>query len=90
MNTLIAVALTVGAYVPPTGGALPPGTEGISTIIQWVMGGVSAVLFAIFITGLVKAGNARNRGGEADVAAPVWPLVAAIVLGAAAGIWAAI
>jgi len=81
---------TVSAYVPPSGGVAPPGVENITTIVQWVIWGVAAILFVLFIVGLVKAANARNRGGEADASAPIWPLVCAIVLGAAGAIWAAI
>lgn len=89
MNAFItAVVGSVGAYVPPTSGEAPPGTDGISTIIQWVIWGVSAILFVYFITGLVQAGKARAQGGEAQVSAPLWPLLASIVLGAASTIWA--
>lgn len=89
MTDLLITALSVlPAYVPPGNGTQPPGTENINTIIQWVIWGVSAILFVLFIVGLVAAANARNRGGQADAAAPVWPLVCAIVLGGAGAIWA--
>ncbi|WP_282859544.1 hypothetical protein [Pseudoclavibacter helvolus] len=89
MNDTLITALTLlPAYTPPSGGTQPPGTENFNTIVQWIIWGVSALLFVFFIVGLVSAANARNRGGQADAAAPVWPLVCAIVLGAAGTIWA--
>jgi len=81
------ILTTIATYVPPSGGEAPPGTGDVNTIIAWVIYGVGALLFVYFIVGLVKAANARNRGGEADASAPIWPLVCAIVLGAAGGIW---
>lgn len=81
---------TVRAYIPPAGGTAPPGVEAINTIVTWVLWGASAILFVLFIVGLVQAAQARNRGGSADAAAPVWPLIIAIVLGAAGTIWAAL
>lgn len=79
---------SVATYVPPDSGQAPPGMEGVNTIISWVIYGVAAILFVYFITGLVSAARARNRGGEADASAPIWPLICAIVLGAAGTIWA--
>lgn len=81
---------SVLAYVPPSGGQAPPGVENINTIVTWAMWGASVILFVFFIVGLVQAANARNRGGQADASAPVWPLVLAIVLGASGTIWNAI
>ena len=81
---------SIAAYVPPSGGQAPPGTENIDTIVTWVLWGIGAVLFVFFIVGLAQAAQARNRGGQADASAPVWPLVCAIVLGAAGTIWNAI
>lgn len=81
---------TVSAYVPPNGGTAPPGVENLNTIVTWVLWGAGALLFVMFIIGLVQAAQARNRGGSADAAAPVWPLVLAIVLGAAGTIWSAL
>ncbi len=86
MNTYVSYL----AFVPPDGGAAPPGTEFINTLIQWVIYGVSAVLFIYFIAGLARAAQTRQSGGQADVAAPVWPLVAAIVLAGASTIWIAV
>lgn len=78
----------VANYVPPTGGEAPPGTEMLNTVVAWVMWGAAAFLFVLFIVGLVKAANARNQGGMADASAPIWPLVCAVILGAAGSIWA--
>lgn len=86
MNVLTSIL----AYVPPSGGSAPPGVESINTIITWVLWGVGAVLFVYFIVGLSQAARARNQGGQADASAPLWPLIAAIVLGAAGTIWNAI
>ena len=84
------ILTSIAAYVPPSGGEAPPGTADVNTIISWVIYAVGALLFVYFIVGLVKAANARNRGGEADASAPIWPLVCAIILGAAGAIWGAI
>lgn len=68
----------------------PPGLEGIDTLVSWVLWVVGAILFVLFIVGLVKASSARNNGRDSDVAAPVWPLVGALVLGASGTIWNAL
>lgn len=87
---LIAALTSLAAYDPPTSGEAPPGVENINTIITWVLWGVGAVLFVYFVVGLVQAAQARNRGGQADASAPVWPLILAIVLGASGTIWNAV
>lgn len=84
------ILTNIAAYVPPSGGVAPPGTENISTVVTWVLWGVGAILFVYFVVGLVQAAQARNRGGQADASAPVWPLILAIILGAAGTIWNAI
>lgn len=89
MKILTALTTFTG-YQPPSGGEAPPGVDGISTVVTWLLWGAGAVLFVLFITGLVQAANARHRGGTADASAPVWPLVLAIVLGASGTIWNAI
>ena len=81
---------SVAAYVPPSGGEAPPGTDNISTIVQWILWGVSAVMFIYFIVALGQAAKSRKQGGQADAEAPVLVLVLAIILGAAGTIWAAI
>ncbi|NLR08331.1 hypothetical protein [Staphylococcus epidermidis] len=81
---------SVAAYVPPSGGSAPPGVDGLNTVVTWILWGASAVLFVLFIVGLVQAAQARNRGGQADASAPVWPLICAIIVGAAGTIWNAI
>lgn len=89
MTALLTTALAfLPAYVPPTTGTQPPGMENVSMIIQWVMWGASAVLFTIFLVSIVTAARANKGRGEADVAAPAWPIIGAIVLGGSAGIWA--
>ena len=88
--TILEAITVFTAYEPPAGGEAPPGVEGISTIVTWVLWGVGAVLFVFFVVGLVQAAQARNRGGQADASAPIWPLVCAIVLGAAGTIWNAV
>lgn len=88
--TILESITVFAAYVPPAGGEAPPGVEGIGTIVTWVLWGVGAVLFVFFVVGLMQAAQARNRGGQADASAPIWPLVCAIVLGAAGTIWNAI
>ncbi len=90
LSSLSSPVWQVSGYVPPSGGSAPPGMENVNTIITWALWGVGAVLFVYFITGLVQAAQARNRGGQADASAPVWPLVLAIVLGASGTIWNAI
>lgn len=87
---ILASFTALTGYVPPSGGEAPPGVENINTIVTWVLWGAGAVLFIYFIVGLVQAAQARNRGGQADASAPVWPLVLAIVLGASGTIWNAI
>lgn len=86
MNTYVSYL----AFVPPGGGVAPPGTEFIYTLVQWVLFGASAILFIYFVSGLVRAAQTRQSGGQADVAAPVWPLVAAVVLAGSSGIWVAV
>lgn len=68
--------------------AQPPGLDKLDTVISWLLWGAGAVLFIFFIVGLVRAGKARHQGGEVDAAAPVIPLVLAVVLGGAGTIWA--
>ena len=63
----------------------PPGMENVTMILGWILWGAGLVLFVYFIFGLVTAGRNRRRGDEVE--APVWPLVAAALLGAAGAIW---
>ena len=69
---------------------MPPGMGSVTTIISWVMWIAGTALFALFIGGIVKAARARSQHGQVDAEAPLWPLIWAIVLGAAGTIWAAI
>ena len=63
----------------------PPGMENVTMILGWILWAAGLVLFVYFIFGLVTAGRNRRRGDEVE--APVWPLVAAALLGAAGAIW---
>lgn len=63
----------------------PPGMEGLTTIIGWILWAGGLILFIFFIFGLVQAG--RNRRGGNEVEAPIWPLAAACILGASGVIW---
>lgn len=63
----------------------PPGMEGLTTIVGWILWAGGLILFIFFIFGLVQAG--RNRRGGNEVEAPIWPLAAACILGAAGVIW---
>lgn len=80
----------VATYTPPDSGTAPPGSEGLNMIVSWIIWGVAAILFIYFVVGLSTAARARNNGGQADVSAPIWPLICAIILGAAGTIWAVI
>ena len=62
-----------------------PGMENVTMILGWILWAAGLVLFVYFIFGLVTAGRNRRRGDEVE--APVWPLVAAALLGAAGAIW---
>lgn len=64
----------------------PPGTDGILRLIRYAVYLAFIALFVYWIRGLVIAGN-KKRHGETDVEAASWPLVAAIFVGAAGGIW---
>lgn len=68
--------------------ATPPGLENVELILSWILWGAGLVLFMYFIFGIVQAGRARRD--HQSVEAPVWPLVAAAILGAAGTIWALI
>lgn len=63
----------------------PPGMEGLTTIVGWILWAGGLILFIFFIFGLVQAG--RNRRGGNEVEAPIWPLAAACILGASGVIW---
>lgn len=98
-NILAAHALTtINALTPTSEGSVmavnytptqPPGTEGIATVIGWILWAGTTYLFVLFIFGLVQAGKARRQGGE-NIEAPLWPMVAAFILGGASAIWTAI
>lgn len=90
MNALLTFAASLPASGIPDGPAAPPGVENISLIVSWVLWGAGILLFVFFVYGIVSAANEKKRGGEVDVSAPVWPLVLAIVLGAAGTIWNAV
>lgn len=87
--TLAATKLYFPAADDPinTKPTMPPGMGGISTLIGWVLWICGTALFVLFIIGIFKAARARNKHGEVDAEAPLWPLIAAIALGAAGTIW---
>jgi hypothetical protein len=97
-NTLAAHTLTtINALTPARGGSVPaqtftptqpPGTEGLTQVIGWVLWGAGLVLFVFFIFGLVSAGRNRRQGNEIE--APIWPMVSACLLGASGAVWTAI
>ena len=97
-NTLAAHTLTtINALTPTREGSLsaqtftptqPPGTEGMTTVIGWILWGAGLVLFVFFIFGLVSAGRNRRQGNEIE--APIWPMVSACLLGASGAVWTAI
>ena len=66
--------------------ATPPGMENIEMILSWILWGAGLVLFMYFIFGIVQAGRARRDHQAAE--APIWPLAAAAILGAAGTVWA--
>ena len=87
-NTLMTTSLaTLNAINIPAVNATPtqpPGMENVTMILGWILWAAGLVLFVYFIFGLVTAGRNRRRGDEVE--APVWPLVAAALLGAAGAI----
>jgi hypothetical protein len=97
-NILAAHTLTtINALTPATEGSVmavnytptqPPGTEGLTTVIGWILWAATTLLFIYFVFGLVQAGKAR-RGGD-PIEAPLWPLVAGFLVGAASAIWTAV
>lgn len=95
-NTLTASTLTALNALTQTGeGSIqaidgvgpvqPPGMENMTTVISWILWGGGMILFVFFIFGIVQAGRARRGGNEVE--APIWPLVAACILGASGVIW---
>lgn len=68
----------------------PPGLGGINTLISWGLWIAGAILFGLFIAGIVSAARSRRQGGAVDAEAPLWPLMLAVVLGSAGTIWNAI
>ena len=100
-NTLAAHTLTtINALTPATSGTegtvmaldavptQPPGTEGLTTVIGWILWAATTLLFIYFIFGLVQAGKARRQGDSVE--APLWPMVAAFLVGSAGAIWTAV
>lgn len=88
---------TVNALTPPREGSIsaqnftptqPPGMENMTQVIGWILWGAGLVLFVYFIFGLVSAGRNRRQGNEVE--APIWPMVAACLLGASGAVWGAI
>lgn len=86
LGSLLPFLLTAQAYALDVRPEQPPGTDGILKLLRYGLWIGFIVLFAYWIRGLVVAGNKRKHG-ETDVEAATWPLVFAIILGAAAGIW---
>lgn len=91
MNTLtlaaIKVNLVMDGDVIDSKPAMPPGMGSLATLMSWVLWIAGTALFALFVVGIVKAARARSQQGQVDAEAPLWPLIWAIVLGAAGTIW---
>ncbi|KHL01750.1 MULTISPECIES: hypothetical protein [Sinomonas] len=91
MNTiaLAATKLYVAMDGDPVNAkpVMPPGMGSLATIVSWLLWIAGVALFALFISGIVKAARARHQQGQVDAEAPMWPLVWAVVLGAAGTIW---
>lgn len=95
VNTLLTPSLTALNLLAQNGQesvqaidvapAQPPGMENMTTVISWILWGGGMILFVFFIFGIVQAGRARRGGNEVE--APIWPLVAACILGASGVIW---
>lgn len=85
--TLAATKLSVDMDIYDSKPVQPPGMDSLATIMSFVLWGAGAALFALFIMGIVKAARARSQHGQVDAEAPMWPLIWAVVLGAAGTIW---
>lgn len=85
--TLTATKLYVSMDVIDTKPAMPPGMASLTTLMSWVLWIAGVALFALFVMGIVKAARARSQQGQVDAEAPLWPLIWAVVLGAAGTIW---
>lgn len=64
-----------------------PGSENLMQVLGWISWGGMAVLLGFFMIGIIKAGQSRRQNAEERVEAPVWPLVAAGLLGMAGTIF---
>lgn len=80
MNPLTAFAISVGTP------AQPPGTQKITTLLQWAAWGVSiaCVLGVFVIAGMLALRHHRGEGGGENLGKLGFVFLAAI-LGAAAG-----
>lgn len=97
-NTLAAHTITtINAFTPSTEGTItaqnytptqPPGTEGLTTVMGWVLWVATFLLFLYFIFGLVQAAKARRNGDSVE--APLWPMLGAVAVGSAGAIWTAV
>ncbi|MHC6223108.1 hypothetical protein ACSBOX_21440 (plasmid) [Arthrobacter sp. KN11-1C] len=87
--TLTATKFYVGMDGNPIDSkpAMPPGMGSLATLMSWVLWIAGTALFALFVVGIVKAARARSQQGQVDAEAPMWPLIWAVVLGAAGTIW---
>jgi len=88
MNQLIALVMTshVLADVPNPTPVQPPGTDGVNTILGWMMwGGFAVAVGALIAVGiLVALSLGRGEGGHVS-GKVLMPLLGAIIIGAASG-----
>ncbi|RQN02034.1 hypothetical protein EHW97_14865 [Aeromicrobium camelliae] len=88
LNNLTSLAALIVTELPDPGrGTQPPGTEGITTIVQWVawIAAALCLIGALIAGGMMAVQLNRGSGGE-SVARLGWALVGAVVVGAAAAL----
>lgn len=89
MNQLVALVMAspVLADVPNPSPVQPPGTEGIDTLLGWLMwGGFAVCVGALIAVGiLVAISLGRGEGGHVS-GKILLPLAGAIIIGAASGV----
>lgn len=90
MSTLPAIAAELGAAIlalPEPTPEQPPGTEGLSTVMNWIMWiGYMTALGALIVGGIMLAVSGRRGEGQDAVKRILFPIGGAIVIGAAVGV----